>query len=268
MYTDQGKPRGNAMKNGWLANMNDITYHDGNGLSSSDIKYLMRSPAHWKAKEHKDTPALIFGRAFHCAVLEPDRFADTRIIIPQCDRRTKAGKKEYDEFQELVDDASILMNENDAVKIEGMAASIDAATDMLTHGIAELSGFYNSKSIGELLKIRPDYLKENVMYDVKTCEDARERAVMSSVRKYNYDLSAAYYLDVAEMIDGKRKYDRFIWIFVEKSPPYAVAIYEAHESLLENGRDKVEIGLNAYKDAKLNDKFSGYSTEIIQLLGD
>jgi exodeoxyribonuclease VIII len=56
----------------------DADYRAAHGLNWSRLKVLDKSPLHYKhAIDHPraDTPALSLGRAFHAALLEPDRYA-------------------------------------------------------------------------------------------------------------------------------------------------------------------------------------------------
>lgn len=260
------------MLNGWKEGLSDNEYHNGDGLSSSDIKYLERSPGHWKAKVFKETDALRVGRAFHCAVLEPGRFDIDLRLMPKINKRTNEGKEKYANFMSDTNEHSIVIDSTEDEMIQGMKQSIlNQCGEFFQGGFAERSGFFNSTAYNTLLKIRPDYLKGNTMYDIKSCQDAREFAVTRDIRKYNYDLSAAFYLDIGNQIEAvalENVIEHFIWVFVEKTAPFSVAVYEAHESLLQKGRDKYFKGLNNHKKAIETNDWFGYSNETIQLLGD
>ena len=56
--------------------MNQSTYNALPGLNNSGMKWLEKSPAHfkaWKAGQFgESTPAMELGIAIHCAVLEPE----------------------------------------------------------------------------------------------------------------------------------------------------------------------------------------------------
>lgn len=77
-------------------------YHATVALSKSGLDQFQRSPAHYKAwlegAKEEPTPAMVFGSAFHCAVLERDEYAK-RYVIFEGDRRTKAGKEAYESLQ-------------------------------------------------------------------------------------------------------------------------------------------------------------------------
>ena len=71
-------------------------YHaDKNFISVSGMKKLKVSPAHFREEEEiKETEALIFGSAYHCFVLEPDRFENEYYIFNDhdiCEKLTSEG---------------------------------------------------------------------------------------------------------------------------------------------------------------------------------
>ena len=77
-------------------------YRAKDGVSSTDLKRIAKSPAHfryWKDNPQEDTPALLFGRAVHKYALEKDDFFSEFAVAPNVDRRTKAGKEEFALFE-------------------------------------------------------------------------------------------------------------------------------------------------------------------------
>ena len=74
------------MKPGIYDGLPDAVYHDAPGVSSSVLKEMGRSPAHCRAKQdgdrNKRTKALETGIILHCAVLEPERFAQDYALPP------------------------------------------------------------------------------------------------------------------------------------------------------------------------------------------
>lgn len=80
---------------------------------------------------------------------------------------------------------------------------------------------------------------------------------------YNYAVQAAYYCDIAEVIDGKKR--RFYWVAVEKDAPYAVAVYEASDAMLDYGRREYRKAIELYKECASLDLWPAYSQQIQQL---
>ncbi len=74
-------------------------YHAEKALSKSGLDQFRKSPAHFRAwqdgrTKNETSPALEFGSAAHCAVLEPERFILTYKLFTG-DRRSKQGKEDY-----------------------------------------------------------------------------------------------------------------------------------------------------------------------------
>ena len=60
-------------------------YRAMDGVSSSDLKKMAKSPAHfryWKDNPKEDTPSLLFGRAVHKYILEKDDFYKEFAVAP------------------------------------------------------------------------------------------------------------------------------------------------------------------------------------------
>lgn len=236
-----------------------------NYLGSSDLRRLLRSPAHYRCPPTSPSEAQEFGTLVHEAILEPELWAARRRPSAKLDRRTKEGKAlaEWQEAQEQSLGLKFVPEYNYA-KVCAIADSIRSslgATSILTGGVAESSGFgeYNEQPV----KIRCDYMTDEVIVDLKTTTDARE--FERSVFTYGYDIQAAFYCAVAEAIDGKKR--KFVWLVVEKDAPYGVQIYEPSEEVMERGLNLVNKGIETYKECAALDVWPSYSSksQIIQL---
>ena len=75
-------------------------YADIKAFRSHDLTSIIKCPYTWKHQgPMKETPALIEGRVQHTVFLELDKFDDEFVIDPDnINRRTKAGKEEYEDF--------------------------------------------------------------------------------------------------------------------------------------------------------------------------
>ena len=59
----------------YVTDMPADVYHAHDSISNTGLKLMMRSPAHYKYQERKEsTRAMVLGSALHMACLEPDIF--------------------------------------------------------------------------------------------------------------------------------------------------------------------------------------------------
>jgi len=235
-------------------------------ISSSDIRRLLRSPAHFRNPAKMESAAMAFGTLVHTFVLEP-HVAEAR-YRPRADvdGRTKEGKAVRDWEQSLAAQQNVqFISRSDYDAAVSIATSVRThlgATSLLTGGMAEVSGTADN-FCGINARIRPDYLCDDRIIDLKTCADARNDAFVRSVLNYGYDVQAAYYLDVAEAIDGKKR--KFFWCAVEKDTPFAVSVYEASDAMIERGRAQYKRAIELYKECASLDLWPAYSQQIQQL---
>ena len=89
-------------------------YRQREGISSSELKKIMITPAHykhWKDNPQEDTPSLLFGRAAHKYILETYDFYNEFAVAPNCDRRTKEGKETWNKFVAESDGKDVITQE-------------------------------------------------------------------------------------------------------------------------------------------------------------
>lgn len=252
-------------------------YHSGPGISKSALDQIARSPAHYmayKAAPQEPTPAMLLGSAFHAAVLDPGEFDARYCVAPEgIDRRTKVGKEAWAEFEYEANGKEILKPDI-MCTVRGMAQSVAAhplARPLVAGGMAEQSIFWEPSIVeGVLSKCRPDYIKQlsdgrYVVVDLKSTDDARPFAFERSAWIYRYYVQSAYYWDGCTEAFGHAP-DAFLFIAVEKTPPYAVAVYEASMEMLDAGREEYFRNLRAYKECMDSGIWPAYPVEIQKLL--
>lgn len=248
-------------------------YRNANGVSSTDLKKIAKSPAHyryWKDHPQEDTPSLLFGRAAHKYMLEKERFFEEFAIAPLVDRRTKAGKEEWALFEADNRDKDII-SPDDFERILEMHEELYSTpfVEKLLSGKKELSFFCEDEKTGFVMKCRPDCLTEvgevNVLIDYKTTDDADSDSFMKQAIKLMYDLQTAYYADVLHKNTGKEY--TVVFIAQEKKPPYCVNILEANKYFIRSGRDMYRTMLDRYAECELTGNWYGYTNGQINSLG-
>jgi hypothetical protein len=209
-------------------------YHAHPAISSSDVKAVhTKSLAHWKGKVRKETSAFALGSAVHALVLEPEKKLVRR--GPE-DRRGDKWKK----AQLAADlDGQILLPEAefdlaariaDAVREHHPAAMYLNSRNL----VAEASFFGIDPATGVEIKCRPDgFLPDiGVVFDLKTTTDASPDGFPRELRKYAYDVQAAFYLRALRAAGHEAEF--FVFMAVEKEAPHAVCLHALTDRYLEH----------------------------------
>lgn len=242
-------------------------------VSSHDLMLVRRSPAHLrdaKAAPRQPTDAMRMGTAAHAWILQPEEAPDLVMVAPKVDRRTKAGKQMWAEFLEEAGDRTIV-NEEEATalaKMAGAVAAAPAAQAVLGAAkVREASMLWRSWIGAEPSDVwsrgRPDAVSEcgGLIVDLKTTQDASPDAFARTAANFNYPLQAAYYIDglKAAGIASPEAVISFVFLVVEKTPPYGVAVYTLPEEAIELGRSQYQSAFSTYEDAVATNIWGGYS---------
>lgn len=244
--------------------MTEKEYREHPAISRSELFRIRESPLKLKYfKEHPEppTPALLFGQAFHKLALEPDTFFDEFSVAPDVDRRTKDGKAAWSEFLDQAAAKTVITKEMyDQAKEMCDSLNADPFARKLLNGKREIPFFWAERRTGEECKCRVDCLNtqysQPIVVDVKSTTDASTDAFIRDAIKYGYDFQAAMYSDGVEQNIGQRPL--FVFIAVEKDPPYAVNILQADELLLRRGDNLFREYIGIYHDCRKTGNWYGY----------
>lgn len=244
------------------------------GIASKSVLDLVRrSPAHYAAWLHgvdveEYTPALAFGAAFHCAVLEPEEFAKSYAMAPEFgDLRTKTGKSARDEWLSK-NRGRIALSAEDSGAIDGMIASLGAhplVAKMLRDGTPELTVRWRDADTGVECKSRADYYVRRLamVLDLKTTQDASFDAFRTSVARYGYHRQDAMYR--MGFAAAGAPIEHFILISVEKTPPHAVALYSLDADAISRGYMQTRLLLDHFGACVRDNAWPGYPANIQEL---
>ena len=241
-------------------------YRARDALSISTLKEMRRSPRHYRyALAHpKDTEPFALGRAAHCAVLEPARFAAE---YTSWERRTSGGKmaprkgKHWDAFVAANVGKSIITVEQYAEAI-GMRDAIrehPEAAKYLGEGTAEVSMFW--EQMGRACRGRVDWLHRSerfgtALVGVKSTQDCRLFQFSRQAGRMAYHLQWAFYADGWKRITG-RPADRVVEICVEAKPPHAVGVYVIPDEVLQRGSEEYLQLLETLDQCERGDRWPG-----------
>lgn len=245
-----------------------VYHQDVNHVSRSMLMDMRKSPLHCYAnhfdparpvKEEK-SDAYTLGSMFHCAVLEPHLFEKQYKVAPKFDRRTKVGKDGWEEF------CGSLLSGQEAVTQEQYSTAFDMGTSVLDHplarsifqtGRAEVSAY--SQINGVRCRVRPDWVGESYIADLKSTIDAGPEQFARSVVRYAYDFQNAMYQDVFNSAVGESVIKEFFFVACEKTYPYATAVYTLTDEDVSYARQEYQYQLERFKECKDSGVWPGYS---------
>jgi hypothetical protein len=257
--------------------VDDDTYHrEWKALNNSTLSNLKRSPAfcRWQMDHPtEDTAAFEFGKAVHCAILEPDRFSLTYQLSPQCpEDRNPRGWHNTNDYKaakaDLLNRGHKLLSQSDFDAVrrirDNLYGAPSAARDLLEHMTStEVSYVADCPETGLRCKVRPDIEVPagNIAADLKTSSGASPDSFARSIYQYGYHRSKAHYLDTLNA-EGSHQWEQYLFLVVEKTAPYEFAVYDLEPFATELGRREVSKLKALYKQCEERDEWPGYNTEI------
>jgi hypothetical protein len=235
-------------------------YHADPAVSASHLHAIARSPYHYWSRylDLKRTPveptaAMRLGSLVHCAVLEPEELNQRYGVCGP--RNTKAGKEQAEQMAAAGIEA---VTASDMMAANCMADSVrlhPAAAALLKQGKAEQSFWWDDAGTGLRCKCRPDWYYGTTVVDLKTTTDASPAAFARSVATFRYHVQASHYLS------GLHGAERFVFIAVEKTAPYAVAVYELDAAAMAAGNELRQRDLRMIADCRATGEWPGYSND-------
>lgn len=260
------------MENEFKENLPSTEYFSRKDLvSRSGILNVLKSPAHYLAYQdglNEETPsdAMKFGQVAHTMLLESQEFRTRLSVMPDFgDLRSSKNRESKSAWLADQPPESMVVTQDEAEQLTGIANSILAhkvAAQIFKDGKSEVTGFYTDPETGLGCRIRIDFLNSKIpaIVDLKTARDASKKSFMRTIHTSKYHLQLAMYAEGYKQIVGS--YPKMcIFVVVEKTPPYAVAVYIADEAMMEIGMKMYRRGLDTIKRCKETNVWPGYQTE-------
>ena len=229
------------------------------GLSKHELDNFAVAPAyykHRKGQEWKPSRAMEIGTCIHSLVLEGRK---DYAVGPQVDRRTKAGKDEWQIFCEENLGKIIITPDEEATILGCQTAcapllehcAYDAQEDI------ETSMFWERDGIK--CKGRPDMIAtingELALVDLKTTNDIR--SFDSKFYAFRYDVQAAWYQYGLKAALEIEETPAFWFLVVDTEAPHLCQFMRASSELLDNANDKIEEELAYFKRCEVAQSWPG-----------
>lgn len=267
----------------------DITiedYHHSKGISATTIKWARESLKHYdwyrrglitvEKKPHYD-----FGNAFELALLAHEEYLKKVAVIPDSEwievvmqddpkivspRGTKLYKKLSEEWH-AQQDGKYLIQETGKESFETIEEMLSSCYQdkviqaLIKNTEYQLSLYWTDPDTGIQLKTRPDFCKrkKNVIVNLKTTEDGSPEGFARDIGKFNYGLQAAIETRGAVATGLMETVDTYLWLVVEKVPPFNASLYEFDKVDAQFFDDELSFLLGKIKKAKDEKFYPGYS---------
>lgn len=274
---------------------NDLSIEDYHAnishISSTTLKFARKSlkAYQWyragkipKPKaEHFD-----MGNAFEIALIDrhqwKDRVAildDDMFVAEALAEATKQGKeltrpknsaiyqKRVKEFKAQNQGKNIINNVDGSASytsIEEMLSSCyqDRVIQALIENVeSNLSCFWTDPDTKLNLKCRPDITqrKKNLIINIKTTKDGSPAGFSKDLVNFAYPFQAAVEIRGVIATGVMETVDMYLWVVVEKNPPYCATVYEFADDDRRAESDRLDYVLSRIQKAEAANKFPGYS---------
>ena len=224
--------------------------HGGYGISRSG-----------EYERPKASKALYLGSLVHTLTLEPHLFDDEYCLKPELQAMPEklllkdAGREAYDlrnkeredikahndnilkDFAEQSENKAVVDDDmmEQAMAMKDAVLRNQTATEIMEGAKFEKSIYWEHKPTGLICKARPDIWNGRIVADLKTTLSANFREFQLSAYKDGYFLQAAMMYEALKSIN--EPFHNFVYICVEKSKPYSVALYMLDDEALQFGLD-------------------------------
>lgn len=264
-----------------IQGMSNDEYHARPEYSSSQLKDLLRSAAHFysnnilKEVERETKAAMNFGTLAHTLFLEPEQFENEFVVAPKFERRTKAGKEEALAWEQanqgkiLVDAEQVEAAKRIVINLQKLSSYADMQNN---YGMAEASIFFTDPVYDLPLRIRPDWhiapckaFPNGLILDLKTTTDARAHAFSKKCSDFGYDLSASMYREGFQQYYQTEQKPDFVLLVAESSIPFNVKQYKASDLFLSVGDTRYNKAKELLAESLLINEWDGYSLEMEDL---
>jgi len=254
-----------ATKNKPLITIEDI---EKRPLSYSSLKQFKRSPLHfmeYRTAAKADKDAWIFGRLLDCLLLTPDQVEKEFAVLPVAVKLKDVGRELYDSYKATCDrvyarpNVTIVTAEawKQATTMRDVIWGHTTAKKIIER-VTDVQCQYTWKDKKTKLKItgRFDGEGTDMIFELKTAQDADPDAFFKDAYKFDYHIQCATYL---EAMARKGKFPNFWYIVIEKTAPYGISVFRPSDEYIELGKKELRKLLDRFKYCMDENKFDqGY----------
>ena len=246
----------------------DHIYHAHKALSREPLLTILRkTPQQAKlalTTSKPSTPAMDFGSAVHTRLLEPELYDDQIEVFSE----TLRNSNKFRAAREVLPDGKRLIDRTESALIEQMETAFRAHPEcqeiMESAAYIETSCYWREFERELDLRCRADIVTDTgFIFDLKTTTDVSERAIMETIRRYDYLFQAALYCRGFSI--NLRKLHDWGWIFIQKSEPFDIVVVRPDPADLEHADTEVELALERWAECEQTKSWPGYPSKLYTL---
>ena len=236
-------------------------------LSSTNVRTFNKNKKQFKYglihELVKQTKAMADGTAVHSFFLEKDKFNTDYVTKPaDIKLNTKVGKEWAQEHQgKIIIDFEF---SNNLLEMEKSFMDSPAKLIYDNKGQTELSYFWDDLQLVKG-KCRPDWISDDgsIVVDIKTTTDASPKGFQKSISNWGYHLQLGWYIRGLRKLGLPAK--EFIFIAIEKTPPFSVGVYRADQEMINFAMNKLDEIVPEINQALASQEFPDYTPEITSI---
>ncbi len=225
-------------------------------LSYSSLKAFWQSPKHYIAylKKPYEPEKFAMEKASETLILEPEKFDKQFLVVDKPDRRTTAGKQEWERIQDQCEKEKLIMltkEEYENAKLMAESVKNNPQTAYYLDHITEIQKklSWTDKKTGLQVIGYADVICEidehKIIIDLKSTTDGSPNAFFKQAAQLNYDLQCGSYL-----LAFHKKYYEFpdyMYMVYEKNLPYNSEMIHCPADYCNDAKAEFEHMLTSFK---------------------
>ncbi|WP_439030263.1 PD-(D/E)XK nuclease-like domain-containing protein [Gordonia terrae] len=230
----------------------DVYHGDPGSISSSQARTILKpgGPALMRYAPRKEKREWDYGHVAHELILGKGSGIE---VVDAPDWRTKAAKEKAAEARAAGRVPILREKFEQAERLRDAVLAHPDASVVFETGVPEQSIYAHDPETGVRLRCRPDWHTGIAFADLKTTKDAAN--FEKSVREYGYHQQEAFYRDVAAL--AGIEIGPFVFVAVEKEPPYLTAVVELSAEDVDLGRRLNRAAIDLYAHCRRTDTWPG-----------
>lgn len=245
----------------------DEEYRQIPGLSSTGIKEMLKSPAHyqWALTHRRERIAFDVGHAAHAKILGVGLSAiayPDEHLTPSGNVSEKKATIAWAEEQRAA--GLVPVSPDQLAAVDAMAEAVLAhptARPLLEGGAPEVSLIWDDSETGVRCKGRIDYLQPDGATDLKTARSADPRRFSSPAASYGYAEQRVHYGAGITATRGDERIP-FRLVLVETDAPHFVSVVEFDETFTWIAEVRVRRAIDTYAECQRTGEWPAYPTGV------